>query len=208
MKNSKILFIIIIILALTTPYIFSKIVERTEISKKISFETVDGKWLTEADLLREVTPDPNQLWCSTVTTYKQLSNGLRQSKEYVKEGNFSGLWEKHNYFPSFFTEDIPRDWGIAKTLSFWVYSKTITKEIISLVVFSDNNTTPYKDFFYTDIKIDWTGWKEIKLTLSDFRQFGKPFGWGKIDRIGFYSKIFNRQPNPYTVLYFNALTLE
>ena len=55
--------------------------------------------------------------------------------------------------------------------------------------------------------MDWTGWRKLQLSLPDFQPYEQPAGWQQIDALYFFTKIFDRQPNPYTVLALDDMQL-
>ena len=90
--------------------------------------------------------------------------------------------------------------------NFEVYS--MEGEKVTLAVLSDSAQTPWKDYFLYTFSVDWTGPRKLAIPFSDFEPYEKPAGWGKVDAVYFFTKIFDREPNPYTVLYLDDMTLE
>jgi hypothetical protein len=165
-----------------------------------------GAWSTEADLISEFK-EP-ELWCSKDSKYAILAGGVEISSDHVKVGKFSGKWADHPRFPTIWTKYVPTDWSGYESISLWIYSELATNEQIVIAPHSDSNGTPYKDFFMHPFTVDWKGWKQISIPLSDFEACGKPAGWDHINALYFYTKILNRSPNPYTVLYLDDIRLQ
>ena len=174
----------------------------------MGFEVTRDVWVTEAYLPAEF--ELAELLCEyhQPGSYETLRNGgVSLSTAHVKEGAYSGKWTKHNYWPTMWTDVVETDWSGYDTISFRVYSELATNEEIFLTVHSDSGSTPWADFFVTSFVVDWTGWKKIEIALADFETYEDAVGWAKVDSIHFRTKMFNRQPNPYAVLYFDDMRL-
>ena len=89
----------------------------------------------------------------------------------------------------------------------WIYSEIITNEKVTFVVHPAGANAHKYGFYFIDLTVNWTGWRKLIFPTDSFKTFGDPSGWNKIDSIAFYTKIFDRQPNPYTVLYFDDISL-
>lgn len=167
---------------------------------------VEGAWRTAPDLLEEF--DEADLWSTRTIPFKDLAGGLTLSTEHVKSGRFAGKWSDHPRYPTLHTRRVPRDWGSFSALRFWAYSQEPTHEKITLAVESDSPETAWKDYFLYTFVVDWTGWKEFAVPFTDFTAYEKPAGWPQVGAVCFFAKIFDRQPNPYTVLYLDGLKLD
>jgi len=170
----------------------------------LDFE-VEGAWLTAPDLLSEFREE--ELWSTRTVPFAELAGGLKLSTDHVKSGRTSGLWSDHPRWPTIHTVHVPRDWSGAKVLAFWTYSEEATGERITVAVLSDNADTPWRDYFVADFVVDWQGEREVVLPLAAFTVEGSPAGWNKVDAIYLFTKTHNREPNPYTVLYLDAMRL-
>ncbi len=173
-------------------------------AQAMDFE-VAGAWRTAPDLLDEFSE--KDLWSTRTIPFKELAGGVKLSSEHVKSGRFSARWADHPRYPTIHTTDAPRDWSAYRALTVWAYSEVATGEIITLAVRSDSNGTAWQDYFIYDFTVDWTGWRELAFPLAAFDRLGEPAGWGSVSGVFFFTKIFNRQPNPYTVLHLDAMRL-
>lgn len=163
-------------------------------------------WHTAPDLLSEFKE--SQLWASRRTTLSALDGGLKIDTDRAKSGAASGLWANHPRFPTLWTADIPADWGDVTALALWVHSEVATQQIVVLALVSDNPETPWRDALVFPFPIDWTGWRRLVLPLADFQSLGAPLGQAHIQSVHFFTKIFDLQPNPHTVLHLDAMSLE
>ena len=167
---------------------------------------IEGVWLSAApELFTELKPE--EIWAARTMTLPELAAGVTLSGDHVKQGRLAGRWANHPQFPTIHTHDIPHDWRGVKSLSFWARSEVATGELITLALLSDGPQTAWKDYYWYTFRVDWTGWKQLRLALSDFEVHEQPAGWQQVDAIYFFTKIFGRQPNPYTVLCLDDLQL-
>ena len=136
-----------------------------------------------------------------------MAGGVALSTEHVQSGEFSGRWADHPRYPTIHCRATPTDWSGYTGIAFAAWSEDATGERITLGVASDNDATPYHDWFIADFVVEWTGWREITIPLGDFRPLGSPSGWSSVQGVYLFTKIFDRQPNPYTVLHLDAMRL-
>ena len=63
------------------------------------------------------------------------------------------------------------------------------------------------DYFATNLKVDWTGWKQITLPLKEWHSSRKPIGWHYINHLSFSATYGDRKPGAETGLIFDAVEL-
>lgn len=171
----------------------------------MQFESPDA-WRTAApELYTEFAPD--EIWAVRTNPLPELGGGLALVREPVKQGERAGRWADHPRFPTVHTTEIPHDWTGARGLCFWARSEFATGEVITLAVQSDGPGTPWLDYYFYEFRVDWTGWRELRLHLADFRPWEQPAGWQKADALYLFTKNSHRQPNPYTVLVLDDMRL-
>ena len=170
----------------------------------LDFE-VAGAWTSEADLLEEFREE--ELWCVRHTPFAELAGGVVLSAEHVQSGAFSGRWADHPRYPTIHCRAVPPDWSGYRALVFQAHSEDATGEHITLGIASNADATPYHDWLLADFVVDWTGWRKLTIPLGGFRPLGSPTGWHSVQGIYFFTKAFDRQPNPYTVLHLDAVEL-
>jgi hypothetical protein len=169
------------------------------------FEQADA-WSTAPDLLDRF--DEKDLWCSRTIGFEALANGLTLDSGTVKQGNTSGLWRDHPRFPTLHTRSVPSDWRGARALSLWIDSDVATNEVIVAAVLADNPDTPWRDFHVFPFRVNWTGWRQVVMPLKRFERLGDPAGWSQIQGVYFFTKIFDLQPHPATVVRLDSMALE
>ena len=163
--------------------------------------------VTEKDLWSAQSFD-NEFWKLDSVSLKELDSGLKLSEKNVKQGKTSGLWRDLPSFPTIASDKIPHDWSKFNALSIWIYSEQNTGDTITVGILSDNPETKWKDYFTFPIKIDWTGWKKVIIPFWKLDKIGSPIGLNRVDALYFFAKANGHQPNPYTTLYFDAISLE
>lgn len=191
----------------------------------LGFE-INGGWYTQADLTAAANCTVEELAVTygvggrvnKNTSYEmQRYGGIEQSDKYVKSGKYSGKWANHHYYPTLMTNAIPKDWTKYNTLSFWVYSEVATGERITVGAVSNpysnysdyKNGEPTTNFLYTQFLVDFTGWKHIEMPLADFEKSSDlVVGFDKIEGLYFYTRAFDYEPYPQTVLYLDDVRLE
>ncbi len=64
------------------------------------------------------------------------------------------------------------------------------------------------DYFGTAITINFEGWKQFTIPLSQFKPSRKPIGWQHINKLSFSATYGDRKPKPDTRLAFDDIRLE
>ena len=168
------------------------------------FEFEEGDWKQLDNFNRTMK---RKGWDTSLVSRDDIAGGLTLSEEHVKSGKYSGRWADLPKFPSVAARLENSDWSGKQALRFSVYSERATNDMITLGLRSDNPATTALDYYLMDFPVDWTGWKEIVLPFSGFRQLGNPKGWDQIDGIYFFSKSGRRSPDPRTALFLDAMEL-
>lgn len=127
------------------------------------------------------------------------------SDEHKSQGNYSLKWDNHPFYSTVATEVTERDWTGANMFNIWIYSEEATGETVNILIYSDNPKTPWLDGYTYPVKVDWKGEKQLSIPLEDFYRFENPTGFDNVSAIYFTTKIFNGEPNPYTVLYLDDM---
>jgi len=184
------------------------------IAGAMGFET-PGAWTTmpklDAEDLRALAhcnqESRSMDWVMPAVSEQDLAGGVKLSREHVKEGKFSGEWRDHPRYPTIACSEVPADWTKSGGVRFWAYSEAATHETITFGVLADDPATPALDYYTADFKVDWTGWKEIRLLRRDFVPLGHPAGWSRVQGVCFFSKFARRSPDPRTALFLDDLAL-
>jgi hypothetical protein len=128
--------------------------------------------------------------------------GLERDGSVYIEGSYSGLWAdtvKTKSIKKVFNP--PLDLSNYDYFGVWIYSHKANNAKIQLVLDSDNPSDPAGwDYFSKEIVIDFTGFKFIRIPLSEFTVARNPIGWSKINYISFNSDGWGHTPQPDTKL--------
>jgi len=166
----------------------------------------EGAWLSAApELFSDFKEE--EIWSVRLIPLAELNAGVKLVTDPIKEGKTAGRWADHPRFPTISTSAIPHDWSGCKSLSFWAHAEVATGELVTLGMQSDSPDTPWLDFYLYTFAVNWTGWKQLRVSFAECTAYEQPAGWQKVDALFFFTKIFNRQPNPYTVLVLDDLRL-
>ena len=129
------------------------------------------------------------------------------TSEHHIEGGYALKWDNHPYYSTVATEVVEKDWTGANMFNIWMYSEEATGETVNILIYSDNPKTPWKDGYTYPVKIDWTGETQLSIPLGDFKRFENPTGFDNVSAVYFTTKIFNGEPNPYTTLYLDNMSI-
>ena len=64
------------------------------------------------------------------------------------------------------------------------------------------------DYYATQITVDWTGWRTVRIPLKSFYASRQPIGWHHIDYLAFSASYGDRHPSGETLLSFDDIRLE
>lgn len=105
----------------------------------------------------------------------------------IKEGVTSGRWELDRASRYISTSAFPHDWSAYDTLAMWIHSEQATNAVMMLLLYSENPQSDPLDYYKRVVRIDWEGWKELRLPkwAFDIDAGRQPVGWNKIDSIRF-----------------------
>lgn len=150
--------------------------------------------------------DTNPYADKTDAYYVRL-HAAEVSRDKVREGKYSLKWDNHHQYNTVAAFDVPKDWTGANEMSFDVYSEKATGETVTVLVYSDNAASKWRDGYTYSFKVDWTGWRNFEIPLSDFNVFNNPKGFDNVSAIYFASRAFGHDPNPDTVLYLDDIKI-
>ncbi|MBI3273286.1 MAG: protein kinase [Planctomycetes bacterium] len=101
---------------------------------------------------------------------------------HVKEGRrsgrvtYPGRAQEQDLLPCIRSERMPRDWTGYTSFSFWIYSESPTGDELGIRCFVNGET----DKFWHNFRVDWGGWKQVRLRLADFQRKGAP-SWDRVE---------------------------
>ena len=127
--------------------------------------------------------------------------------EGMKEGAGAIRWA-HGDSQQLRLQQVPADWSQYTTLAFWLRSDEATAAEFMLIIGSENDETEGMDYYSTEIKVDFTGWKQFEYILSEeLGQARRPQGWGEVTGLYFTASGWDNTPDPNTVVYLDHMRL-
>ncbi len=136
-----------------------------------------------------------------------LWKGATGSDEFVSQGVGSLRWEMAANKSMSITE-IPHDWSGHNALAFDLYSVEATGSPIWLIVQSEDPDREGMDYYQTRIKLDFTGWRDVRLTFDEIGEVRHPLGWDHIERLQFHAAWNpNMEVDPRAVAYVDNVRL-
>lgn len=136
--------------------------------------------------------------------------GLPASGVYSRSGCYSMEWSGADIYNNVVIPITKHDFSEKKYLEMWVYSEAKTGSKFTLGLISDSADTVCKDYYYTTLAVNWTGWKLISLQCDDeelFKNVYSPKGLESIDEIRLWPTYGGNTPVSGTKLYFDKITI-
>lgn len=126
----------------------------------------------------------------------------------IKEGSASAKWSVSQR-PWAIIKHTPEDWSPYQALSLWIYADKANGQILNFWVYSDSEGQPKgQAYYFHKLVVDWTGWKQVVLPLSDFHTVRDPAGWDKVTGFMISGKGGDATPLADSVLWIDDLKLE
>ena len=155
-------------------------------------------------ILDDMEAEPERHWHDVAD--KNMIDMVRDDQT-VREGEASGRWEPDTAARYIFNQWIPHDWTGYGILAMWIHSQAATGATMMIILASDNEATEQTDFYRHILKIDWEGWRDLRLTPRSFQAAYQPVGWQKIDTIRLCFEGGFAEYVPGTVLHFDDIRL-
>lgn len=150
------------------------------------------------------------LCVADLTTLSTIHNiGLPASGIYTMSGSYSMQWSGADLNRNIVIPVKVKDFSGEKYLEFWVYSKTKNNSEFTLALISDSQDTACTDYYYTSVKVNWSGWRVVSLKCDDetFVKVHSPIGFDEIDEIRLWPTYGDKKIEPDTELYFDMMTI-
>ncbi|MDP6933363.1 MAG: alginate lyase family protein, partial [Myxococcota bacterium] len=134
---------------------------------------------------------------------------LQAEADTVLVGEGAGLWDDHETRTSIRrTFDEPLDASDAAFVSMLVWSQTATEAGLQWGFGSeDEDDEEGADYYSTEVTVDWTGWRYLKLALDEWTVARSPLGWDTLDGAWVYADGWGHTPDPDTVLVLDDLRI-
>ncbi len=133
-------------------------------------------------------------------------SGLERETAIVRVGTAAGRWRDTVQTTSVRKDfDPPLDLSETDHIGFWLYSAAANGAGIQVVFRSDRESTSGLDYYTTEIRLDWEGWRWIWLSKEDLGPRRSPLGWDQIQTIQFAASGWGHEPRADTDLVFDQL---
>lgn len=144
-----------------------------------------------------VTDDRESLSFDDLTYWR----GLAIDKQEKHEGTQSGAWEDTVAVDRVRYRGKVIDASGAKAVRFWLHSREATGAVIALALFSENPASSEPDYYFANVKIDFSGWREVTIPFTEMKVRREPLGFHRITEILFASSGYGcGDANPRTAL--------
>ena len=129
-----------------------------------------------------------QVQAVTIEDFENTTNwiGITQEGSLVYVGTGSGHWDNHpvnKVASKTFTPML--DVSDSEYISVMLYSEVSNDAGINLCIFSENSATAGGDYYKFWIKLDWTGWRHLKIMREKFITVRSPLGWNQLTKVEF-----------------------
>ena len=101
---------------------------------------------------------------------------------------------------------MPSDWTGYTFVEFWCYSGVANDSEFVFNAYTENDATEGIDYFQRHFKVDWEGWKHIKIPTQGLRVSRQPT-MEQIDRVSFSNTGWHMTPADDTMLVLDELVL-
>ena len=108
----------------------------------------------------------------------------------------------------FYLRDIPSDLTPYEAVRFWVYGDAEKPMEFYLRFDSENPDTDGPDYYGTQVRVDWDGWREVVLPFSSLAVNRTPLGWDQIDMMSVFFSGWDMNNPTDGVLYFDNIYLD
>ncbi len=114
---------------------------------------------------------------------------------HVKNGNMYSIgWIDMNKTTKIVFGSVPRDWTGYERLDLWLYADGSEGNQYEVVINTDYGADNSWNYFRSDQRIDWEGWKKISLPLDKLTITRNP-GWEKVTSFELRSTGWEMNPN-------------
>lgn len=134
-------------------------------------------------------------------------SGIEAVSNPVKTGKVSGRFTGPERGTQGRLTAPPGDWSAYNVLAMEMHSAVANDAAIILTLTSKNENDA-GDYFIHTLKVDWKGWKTVRIPFSSFGSARSPKGWNSIDAINFNFRGWNHEPKADTRLAVDNMRLE
>lgn len=122
--------------------------------------------------------------------------GLEREMSEVKQGDSAVRWRNHTQYSGLSVPKVPKDWSGYNLLRLWMHNAKPVPTRVMILVKSENSTTEGSDYWSYDVKLNFTGWKELVLPVGQKGGTRSPRGWDQIDGLALTASGWGNTPHP------------
>jgi len=111
-----------------------------------------------------------------------------------------GIRWAHAESPTLSLREVPSDWSAWNALEVRLYSAAATGSRFLVYVGSENPESAGPDYYASQIRLDFTGWRTLRLPLAELGASRSPRGWQHIDALRFLASGWDNTPHPEAVV--------
>lgn len=126
---------------------------------------------------------------------------IHKSETQSAKWSYQTPWE-------FYLRNIPSDLTPYEAVRFWVYGDAEKPMEFYLRFDSENPDTDGPDYYGTQVRVDWDGWREVVLPFSSLAVNRTPLGWDQIDMMSVFFSGWDMNNPTDGVLYFDNIYLD
>jgi len=135
------------------------------------------------------------------------SYGLKPSADVMQSGIFTALFEGEDLTKEAEIAIEGADFNRAKHLEFYLYTPNATDTNFAVALYSDNDSTKERDYYYTEIKADFSGWEFFSFPFADFKSNGNPNGFENVKSVSIIPGHNGAKVDENAKLYFDDIVI-
>jgi hyaluronate lyase len=128
------------------------------------------------------------------------------SKRITRSANYTARWDNHLGSGDLYFRNIPRDWSEVEYLELPIYSEKVTDAGITIIIYCEPEPDyPGSTYLYSDIYIDWVGWKTFKINIDERFTQRNNANRSKVTYMRFSVTGWNGEAHEDTDIYFDSI---
>jgi hypothetical protein len=135
-------------------------------------------------------------------------SGLEVVAEPVQTGKAAARWTGAGTGAVAKLEPAPADWGAYNCLCLDLHASNAQGTTFVLQAVSDPEGGTSSNYFLYMLKVDWDGWRKVRIPFASFSRARQPEGWRAIDSVVLHSRGWNIEPKQGAVLHMDNMRLE
>jgi hypothetical protein len=148
---------------------------------------------------------PAPLVLSTCDAVAEWDGGTLETAV-VREGKGAIRWA-HAEAVRLGLRQVPPDWSLYNTLEIQLHSLKATGSRFLVYIGSENPASEGPDYYSTQVRLDFTGWRTLRLPFTEMSESRSPLGWDRITELSFSASGWDNTPDPEAVVIVDDIRL-